>query len=121
MLTASRSWFNNLHINTQLMIIITGLNLIDFQTTKILVDRYGFETELNPIMYKAMALADSAWGLLVVKILTVGLMWVMYDAVEHHHTVLNPKRMTYVLGALVAAYFVLITWNFSLVSQSLLS
>ena len=121
MLTTTRTWFNNLHINTQLMILITGLNIIDFQTTKILVDWYGFETEVNPLMYNAMVYFDSVWGLLVVKVIALSVLWAIYDQVEHYHKLINPGRMTYILGALTAGFFALITWNFSLVAIGLLS
>lgn len=121
MIAAARTWFNNLHINTQLMVVITLLNIIDFLTTKILVDWYGFEAEANPVMYHAMVMMGSVWGLAVVKIITLAFMWTIYDAVEHHHRIINPGRMTYILGALTAAFFALITWNFSLVAIGLLS
>ena len=120
MFASLRGWFNDLHINTQLMILITGLNIVDFQTTKFLVDRHGFEIEANPIMYNAMVMMDSVWGLVVVKVLVLSLMWAIYNQVEHHHRLLNPQRMTYVLGALTAGFFALITWNFSLVTIDLL-
>ena len=121
MLTTTRTWFNNLHINTQLMVLLTCLNIIDFQTTKTLVDRHGFEIEANPIMYNAMVMVNSVWGLMIIKVVTVGLMWMVYDAVTHHHRLINPNRMTRILTWLVVAFFILITWNFSLVTISLLS
>lgn len=121
MLTAARAWFNNLHINTKLMILITGLNIVDFQTTKFLVDRYGFEIEANPLMYNAMVMADSVWGILSVKVFVLCLLWAIYNQVDHYHKLINPGRMTYILGAITAGFFALITWNFSLVTISLLS
>ena len=121
MFTAARAWFNDLHINTQLVVIITLLNIVDFQTTKILFDNYGFEAELNPIMYNAMVMMDSVWGLMVVKVAVLLFLWSVYDQVEHHHRIINPGRMTYILGALTVGFFALITWNFSLVAYMLLS
>lgn len=121
MLTVARAWFNGLHINTQLMILITGLNLIDFQTTKILVDQYGFEAEVNPLMYNAMVYFDSVWGILVIKLIVLSVLWSTYNRVKYHHKLINPSRMTYMLGAITAGFFALITWNFSLVTISLLS
>lgn len=119
MLVASRKWLNNLHINTQLMIIVTLLNYIDWQTTKFLVDVHGFEVEANPIMYNAMVMADSVYGILWVKIVVLGFFWWVYDRVEHHHTIINPSRMTNVLWALVAGFVALVSWNSFLVYQTL--
>lgn len=121
MLKTLRAEFNLLSLNTQLMIILTLLNIVDFQTTAFLVGRYGFEVEANPIMYNAMVLFDSVYGLLYIKVVVLAVLWWVYNQVDHHHKLINPQRMTYLLTGLVAAFFALITWNFYLVTVSLLT
>lgn len=120
MFTTVRTWFNDLHINTQMMILLTGLNIVDFQTTQFLVERNGFHAEANALLYNAMVMMNSVYAIALIKGSVLALLWWIYDAVEHHHKLLNPARMTWILGVLVSAFFALITWNFYLVFTSLL-
>jgi len=116
-----RTWFNELTINTQLMILLTLLNVVDFQTTAFLVHLYGFGVEANPLMYNAMVLVDSVCGLLIVKGIVLGSLWWLYDRVDHEtHKLINPERMTYLLAGLVAAFVALCVWNYSLIAMVLL-
>jgi hypothetical protein len=114
-----RSWLNNAHIHAQLLIVLTLLNLVDFLTTKILVDKIGFIAEANQFLFWAMVTAGSVYAILWVKVVTVSFMWWIVNKLNHDHTLMSPSRLTVVLKVLVAVFFGLITWNFYRVFQEL--
>lgn len=57
------------------------INLIDFVTTSMLINKFGFWIEGNPLLYNAMVHTDSVYPILLAKIIPLfifGLfMWIM--------------------------------------------
>lgn len=57
------------------------VNLLDFVTTAILVNQYGFWIEANPFLTTAMIQADSVYPILIHKIIPLFIfavmMWIM--------------------------------------------
>lgn len=119
MIAAARATFNRWHLNTQLMVILTLLNIVDFLTTKFLVDKLGFEAEANELLYRAMVALDSVYAILLIKVGLLAVLWCVYNEIEHHHKLLSHRRLTTILGITTAAYFALIHWNFFRVGQEL--
>ena len=67
-----KSKFIGSHLGTQLFIILIFLNLLDFQTTKVLVDAQGFQVEANPILRYFMMVSGTVYSILIMKIMAMG-------------------------------------------------
>ena len=66
-----RKKFTDSHIGTQLFIILVFLNLLDFQTTKVLVDAQGFSVEANPLLRHVMMISGTVYSILMVKLVAM--------------------------------------------------
>jgi len=71
MINILRAKFKRTHIAVQLFVILVFLNLLDFQTTKALVDVQGFEVEANPILRYFMFLTGTVYAILGIKVLVM--------------------------------------------------
>lgn len=57
------------------------INLLDFVTTAMLIERHGYWVEANPLLYLSMVAADSVYPILIAKIVPMFIfgiaMWTM--------------------------------------------
>lgn len=116
---AIRSRFNAMTLNYQLMVLLIGLNIVDFMTTKILVDRLGFLAEANTLLLWAMIAMGSVYAILGIKVITLSFLWWIVGQIQDHHKRITPERLTRILQVIVVAFFALITYNFTRVFQEL--
>lgn len=72
MIAQWREEFNDWHYSTQLFLIFVLVNVLDFQTTGILVHLHGYGVEVNPIPRFFMTHFDSILGLLALKTVFLG-------------------------------------------------
>lgn len=73
-----KSKFTGTHIGTQLFIILIFLNLLDFQTTKVLVDAQGFHVEANPLLRHLMMISGTVYSILMVKLVAMAFFSIWY-------------------------------------------
>ena len=66
-----RNKFSKAHVGTQLFIILVFLNLLDFQTTKVLVDAQGFQVEANPFLRYLMMISGTVYAILIMKVIAM--------------------------------------------------
>ena len=116
---AIRQQFNDLTLNYQLMVLITLLNLVDFQTTKVLVDRLGFAAEANALLFWAMVTTGTVYAILAVKVVVISFMWWIVSQIKDHHMHITPERLTLILQVLVVAFLAVASWNYFRIFQEL--
>lgn len=71
-----RTQISEWHLSTRLMLLVVLFNLTDFLTTKVLVDRDGYQVESNPLLLSAMVWFDSVWAIFWIKTAIIALVWV---------------------------------------------
>jgi hypothetical protein len=103
-------WFKELHINTQLMVLLTFLNMYDFLSTRMLINRVGVGIEKNPILVWAIGQTDTVWIILFIKIFAVGALWMLYDHVSSTGW-LGIDGITRILIALNLIFVGIFLWN----------
>ncbi len=116
---AIRSRFNDLTLNYQLVVLLILLNMVDFQTTKILVDKLGFIAEGNALLLWAMITTGTVYAILAVKVIVLSFLWWMVGQIKEHHKHITPQALTCMLQLLVVAFFALISWNYFRIFQEL--
>jgi len=114
-----RQRFNGWSINARLMVLLTLLGLLDFQTTKVLVDRHGFAAEGNPLLYSAMVQMNSVYAIFIIKALSLVAFWWLCLQLKRHGKFFTESRMTKIMWALILGFTALCTFNFYCVYQSL--
>lgn len=67
-ISAIRKEFNSWHTASQLFFLICLLNFLDFYTTKLLVDKNGYDVEGNPFLRLAMYELDTTYAILYIKV-----------------------------------------------------
>ena len=102
-------------INNVLFLLLFLLNIVDFVTTKILVDIQGFIVEANPILYNLMVNFDTVWVILYIKLLILGLFFIFIQKSKDTFTLLPPKTLKWVLISLIAIIFIVSYNNLILV------
>ena len=116
MIAAARRKFNDLHISSQLLILVALLNVVDFQTTSIIAKFQGFDVELNPLLYHLMIVFDTTWVILWAKVivLTASFLFIRYLVTKRGG---NINTATIPLTILVIAFSFVVMWNFYLILQ----
>ena len=74
MITQARKRFNSLHINFQMMILLSLLNLQDYFNTRFLVGG-GYAKEMNPWLDYLIQKTGTVDVILLTKVLAVGFLW----------------------------------------------
>ena len=92
------------------MTFLALLNGIDFFTTKAIVDKLGFDAEVNWVMWKLITETGTIYSVLVVKIVCIVGVWVL------GHQRINQYGIC-VIKALCVIYMILAVWNFNGVYQ----
>lgn len=94
-------------------ILITGLlllNIADFEFTRRLIEAFGFEVELNPILYHLMVKTNSVTPILFVKGLFLGLIGAVYihiflsNNVKAHKFFISLSKIAIILYLGVASW-----------------
>ena len=67
--TNPRTWFNSLVKWKQWFIALALLNIVDYQSTHLLMDRFGYGVERNPFMLWVTETFDTPVAILVTKAL----------------------------------------------------
>ena len=109
-----RRWLNNLSAQYQMLIAIALFNMIDFLTTKVLIERHGrLDVESNPVLYYPMVFFDSVWVIFVAKIMLIASAWLImvrhYDPSKHRVATLSLWAVL-LIGILVSIF------NFGLIT-----
>ena len=107
--------------STKLMVVLAILCIVDFVLTKHLVDLFGFEVEVNPLMYNLMVTFDSVYALLVVKLIALGMLAYGVAFLTSTHQIITTKRLEWMLWILVGAYSGVVGWSFYLVHLTSIS
>lgn len=102
--------FRNLHAVEQLLILVALLNILDFQTTKIIIDQLGFGAELNPILRFMMEYFDSVYVILALKVvaLTIPALAMYYF---RGHPKYNPNKTLATMVLVVIGFWFIVVWN----------
>ena len=120
MITQARKRFNSLHINFQLMILLSLLNLQDFVTTKVLIEG-GFAREVNPWLNYLIEKTGTVDVILLTKVLALGFMWwIMYGLVQQGSKVVTGNFLKYSLMTLTTFYGAVVLWGAYGIYQALI-
>ncbi len=110
-------YFHNLAWQYKMLLLILLWNIVDFLTTKIMVDKLGYEVEYNPMLYFAMVFFNSVWVILIVKIIIIGMAWgLVYKFYEHEkHRYVKAALWIALLGGISISIYnyvgVYLTWS----------
>ena len=105
---------NTLTINHWLLVLFTVVNLLDFFTTKHIVDQSGFEMEANPFLLYLMNLTETVWVIFWVKAMILGFLFYWYHRLTtcKNCKTITPKTFTNILILLTAALSIVVCGNF---------
>jgi hypothetical protein len=67
--------FNEIELNTRLMIVLILANLNDFIATKYLIGVFGFDVELNPLLHLLLVMTGSVYVILLAKCVPLTVLW----------------------------------------------
>ena len=110
MITQTRNWFATWHDANQLMLVTLLVNMIDFTTTKVLVERHGMEVEMNALLYKLMTYYGSTWPILWAKLFVIGIAWFM---IYKHYIPEKHKAVVPTLIIVLCCYVGISIWNYT--------
>lgn len=100
----------NLTQTTKLVSLFSFLSLLDFLTTKVLVDRAGYDVELNPLLLYAMEMSDSVYAIAWIKLFFLTILWWIAYTINQTYDA-PPKPLTYALYIGCVVYFAVVMWN----------
>lgn len=106
----------NWHLNTWLIISLIALNFLDFQTTIIAIEHYGYK-EANPILAYIIDITGTLWSILWFKCTFLGLLFIPYIFVNKYREKCQTKRMVWILGGLNFIYLAIVISNISKISS----
>ena len=74
---------------SSLFILFLLLNILDFITTKIILDEVGFIGELNPILYNLLILTNTSYSILIWKLTIIGIILYCFINLTDNNTYIN--------------------------------
>ena len=93
--------------------ILVFLNFMDFYTTSILIDSYGYSIEANPINYWLITTFDTVWAIFIFKSSALGLLWYGINTLDGK--IITEKVVTWILSILVIGFSVVVSANLYLI------
>ena len=115
-LIMNKTTFNNI-----LFSIFVLINVLDFYTTKVLVDMDGIGIEGNPIMLYAMTILGATWAMFTIKMTVLVPMLVFINKSDESFKHLPPNRITIVMYVMIAVLGLIVLNNFILILLSQLA
>jgi len=101
------------------LLLLILLNIIDFQTTKILVDVFGYTVERNPVMLWAMLTMDSVYAILLAKILILSFYTYWHFKLPISEGTINKNFIKYPLFILSVIFGTVCILNTNMVFQTI--
>ena len=93
--------------------VLVFLNFMDFYTTSILIDSYGYSIEANLINYWLITTFDTVWVIFIFKAIALSLLW--YGINNLNGKIITKKVMTWLLSTLVIGFSALVAGNLYLI------
>lgn len=93
-----------------LLVSLFLLNIYDFLSTKLLIDKFGFKVEANPILHSLLVNSHNVYSILYVKIIPLFLLLYCYYNFDF-----NRKRYNSCITILCAIFIGICIWNSFLV------
>jgi hypothetical protein len=91
--------------------ILSLLSLADYILTYYLVKDYGFNIELNPILYGLMQKSENPYSLLALKTAVVGIWWIVLYLSSPKEKIITLPRIETILWILNAIYVIVVMWG----------
>lgn len=110
--------FRKSHISTKLLILLILLNIIDFQTTKMLVEVFGYGVERNPAMLWVMQEMGSVYAILLAKIVILGFYAYWHVQLPVSGGIISKNVIKYPLFGLSIVFGVVCILNTNMVFQT---
>lgn len=111
LLNAMINTHNNKRNATILLCMLSLLSLADYILTYNLVGDYGFNVELNPILYQLMQGSKTVYSLLAVKLSAVGVWWIVLYLSTPKEKIFTLPRIEIILYILNAVYVIVVVWG----------
>lgn len=101
---------DNKHNAILLLSILSLLSLADYILTYNLVGDYGFNVELNPMLYGLMQ-KGGIYSLLALKSSVVGIWWIALYLSSPEEKIITLPRIEIFLWVLNAIYVIVVVWG----------
>lgn len=106
----TRIWERTNNITCGLLTSLTMLNMLDFYFTAILINKYGIDIELNPLMHYLVTSTGNVYSILYIKLIILSIIW---GATLH---VLKGKSIyinlyTYMFAISNVIYIAIVVWG----------
>lgn len=96
----------------QLFLLLSLLNFLDYWSTNLIITKYGYDMEANPVMRWLMYYADTPLALLFAKIVVISAVWYWVDTKLRATSQKGQRRIVAMLFAMNALFFVVVVANF---------
>lgn len=97
----------------QLFLLLSLLNFLDYWSTSLIIAKYGYDAEANPLMRLVISCADTPLALLAAKVVLIGAVWWWLDGRVRQATEKKQKIVDVSLAAMNGLFFGIVISNFT--------